>query len=295
MKIRKNTRKNVARPERREPAKKRGEAKSRSKGPVVQASRDGFCTPAETARRFSFSKLLSAEGRSELLKAAPTESVSVPGKTVVPRLIPALEEKNADRLSAKHGIVLHRTASSTATSACNTFAQNKKGNRIGAHYVVDKDGTIYQTASLDKRLEHVGSVKPRCRDQGTCTPEELKKYNGLEGGKIRPSKGKKAVDAISDDEKRKAYPDRYPTNDDSVGIEIVGRYNKGGWEAPTPEQRESVAALVKSLQSRYGLSDQDVFPHSDIAWKTSGEGYGFGYGSTAPPPPSPKTSQPTSP
>jgi len=53
------------------------------------------------------------------------------------------------------GIVLHRTVSSSAESTLNSF----KSNKIGTHFLIGKDGTIYQTASLEKYTPHVGNTK----------------------------------------------------------------------------------------------------------------------------------------
>ena len=57
-------------------------------------------------------------------------------------------------------IVEHYTAGTTFTSAWNTFAANAPdvefGERPGvcAHFVVDRDGTIYQLVSLRWRCRH---------------------------------------------------------------------------------------------------------------------------------------------
>ena len=55
-------------------------------------------------------------------------------------------------------IVVHQTGAATAES---TF-QSYKGPANGAHFLIDKDGTIYQTARLTQRTFHVGKIKSRC-------------------------------------------------------------------------------------------------------------------------------------
>src|SRR5690606_24266595 len=89
---------------------------------------------------------------------------------------------------------------------------------------------------------------------------------------------------IHDHEKVKDYPERYPVNEDSVGIEVVSRCinncgpNDAGtpeWEAPTPEQAESIADIVGILQDAYSLADADVYEHDVISYKTPGEGAGL--------------------
>ena len=49
------------------------------------------------------------------------------------------------------GIILHRTVSSTSTSTLQSF----KNKGVGTHFLVGKNGVIYQTASLDKRTAHL--------------------------------------------------------------------------------------------------------------------------------------------
>lgn len=173
--------------------------------------------------------------------------------------IPALEKGDLPQINA---IVLHRTESATAQSALNSF---KTGT--GAHFLIDKDGTIYQTASLNEKTYHVGKIKSRCMEEGTCTPEESKtiKDMGWNPGKLH------------NHEAAKAYPDRFPMNGDSVGIEVVGSYNAKTktWDAPTPEQKAAIAKLVGMLQSEYGLQNNDVYQHDKISYKTPGEGAGL--------------------
>lgn len=66
------------------------------------------------------------------------------------------EIRNARVTALEHGaltspeaIVMHRTESSTAKSTLDGY--NAGGQPAGAHFLIDKDGTIYQTASLTTR------------------------------------------------------------------------------------------------------------------------------------------------
>jgi RHS repeat-associated protein len=56
------------------------------------------------------------------------------------------------------GIVLHRTAGPSAQSAINSFISGRDGIHYGTHFVIDKDGSIIQTANLTKKTWHVGDV-----------------------------------------------------------------------------------------------------------------------------------------
>ena len=193
----------------------------------------------------------------------PTPAVDKDGYLTDPAItrntIAALEKGELAQINA---VVLHRTEGANAQSALDSF---KSGT--GTHFLIDKDGTIYQTASLDEKTQHVGKIKSRCMEDGTCTPEEAKtiKDMGWAPGKLH------------EHEAAKDYPDRFPMNKDSVGIEVVGRYNEATktWDAPTPEQQASIAKLVGVLQTTYGLENNDVYQHDKISYKTPGEGGGL--------------------
>ena len=45
---------------------------------------------------------------------------------------------------------------------------------MGAHFLIDTDGTIYQTASLDKKTQHVGKIRSRCYEEEICSEKETK-------------------------------------------------------------------------------------------------------------------------
>ncbi len=173
------------------------------------------------------------------------------------RKIAALEKGGMDGPVA---IVLHRTDSSNLQSPLQSF---EKG--IGTHFIVDKDGTVYQTASLLKRTHHVGRIKSRCMDSGSCSAEESKLIRswGWAPGKVH------------DHEKKKSYPERYPMNADSVGIEVVADHDGSRWEAPTSAQSQAIAAVVTILKAEYGITDDDIYEHDKISYKTAGEGAGL--------------------
>ena len=106
-----------------------------------------------------------------------------------------------------NGLVIHQTDSPTVSSTLNNYA---KANAYGAHFLIDKDGTIYQTASLNKTCDHVGKLKSRCAQEKSCSPE---KTNSNE--KLTPKKE-------NEQESKKPAGERFPSNSDSIGIELVG-------------------------------------------------------------------------
>lgn len=174
-------------------------------------------------------------------------------------------EKGA--LAAVNAIVVHQTDSSTANSVFNSY----KGGKAGAHFLIDKDGTIYQTARIDRMCWHVGLVKSRCYALKSCTEDELKKINS-----ILYKKGDAyslRVRALHDYEEGKGYPDRYPTNSDSLGIELVGAYlsKTKSYEEVTEEQNKSLVWLLSVLEDALRLSTSDVYRHPDVSYKQASE------------------------
>ncbi|TQR51989.1 hypothetical protein DMC01_12615, partial [Campylobacter troglodytis] len=148
-------------------------------------------------------------------------------------------------------IVLHRTDSTSALQAINSFL-NKE---LGTHFLIDKDGTIYQCASLHKWTRHIGDIKARDIEINGKNSKDYSKYKN------------KTYKEIASIEKRKSYPTRYPINNDSIGIEVVGKcYNdkekkikiglnytqyNGKWEEAAQEQKVSIKHLVDILKAEY--------------------------------------------
>lgn len=186
-----------------------------------------------------------------------------------------ISELEQGELTKINGIVLHRTVSSDEKSALNSF---KSG--VGTHFLTLKNGTNFQTASLNKFTYHIGHIKSKAYDNKNSSKEESEKIKNFR--KLTPNKN--ATRAEHDYETKKAYPERYPHNEDSVGIEVVGmpidKNGKAtlidkeivGWEAITDEQAKSVSCVVKFLMSEYNLSTNDIYTHEQISRKTSGEG-----------------------
>ncbi|GEM_PF-3025658 len=145
---------------------------------------------------------------------------------IVKNILPNIEKGNMVKVEA---IVLHSTDGTTATGAIDTFKSTGKGT----HYIIDKEGTVYQTANLEKYTSHVGPINSK--SGYTSTPWSAK--------------------AISSYEKaNKNYPQRYPTSQESIGIEIVRDYTASkGWEAATQAQLVSLDLLVSYLQVKYDL------------------------------------------
>lgn len=166
-------------------------------------------------------------------------------------------------LEAVHAIVLHQTDSGTAQSAFAAYA--KGGN--GAHFLIDKSGAIYQTASLKKRCYHVGKlIRSRCLELSgkNCTDGSIAKAAAM-SWTLRI----KQIDQI---ERKKSYPDRFPVNSDSIGIELVGMHvDEKAYEPLTLAQSHSLLWVIDLLYREFKLTSEDVFRHPDISYKNPGE------------------------
>ena len=156
-----------------------------------------------------------------------------------------------------NGIIVHQTGGSTAASSLSSY---KNAGASGAHFLIDRDGAVYQTASMHKKTWHVGKLKARCLVEQRCTPVEvaaLKKFNPA---------------AENMQEKAKQVPSRYPSNDDSVGIELVGKVLANGvYEAVTADQNASLRWLVSEIQTTLGVAVTEVFRHPEVSRKNPSE------------------------
>ncbi len=164
-----------------------------------------------------------------------------------------------------NGIIVHQTDGASAESAFDSY---KKTSPNGTHFLIDKDGTVYQTASLHKKTTHIGKLKARCLLQKTCTPAEATAYR-----KFNPT-------GMHRREMTKKAPDRFPSNEDSIGIELVGQAlprgnsvpeDKKVFESVTTAQNASLAWLVSELAITLGVPLTEVFRHPDVSWKNKTE------------------------
>lgn len=169
------------------------------------------------------------------------------------------------------GIVVHQTASPSASS---TFSSYQQADANGAHFLIDRDGTIYQTASVFRVTWHVGYLQSRCLITKKCAPAEFKKMFAME----RASNHAKKVNAA---ERKKDFPDRYPNNSDSIGIEIVGNAlpiidkKSGGdssiFEQVNDKQNDSLKWLIKELTDTLKVSMNEIYRHPNVGRKNETE------------------------
>lgn len=188
---------------------------------------------------------------------------------VIQKIFPGLHRGNMESINA---IVVHQTDSDSAQQTFNKYAV---GHPTGAHFLIDKHGVIYQTALLTKQCMHVGRIKSRCYEEKSCTKIEFNTAHRIyhEAG-IKFSVRAKNLHLH---EKNKTYPDRYPLNEDSIGIEVVGRAKKSAtsarevYESVNAVQNSSLKWLINELYILLNLRDDDVYRHPDISRKNLSE------------------------
>lgn len=174
------------------------------------------------------------------------------------------------RMGAVNGIVVHQTGGGGAASTFNSYMdKNKVPN--GAHFLIDKDGAIFQTASLFRVTNHVGLLQSRCVLTKRCTPTALKAAQQLET--IKPIS--RMAKAVHRNEERKSWPDRFPSNEDSIGIECVGEAvgppGKEVYVALTSAQQSALQWLIKELVETLNVSMNEVYRHPEIGRKNETE------------------------
>lgn len=166
-------------------------------------------------------------------------------------------------MTTVRGIVVHQTDSPTAASTLNSY---RSPGAYGAHFLIDRDGTIYQTASILKVTWHVGPLRARCLAEHRCAPTELRALRRFD------------PKAEHQRERAKAHPDRYPSNQDAIGIEIVGEalpknvpQEQRVYETVTQAQNASLKWLVSGLSLSLGVAMTEVFRHPTVSRKNPTE------------------------
>jgi N-acetyl-anhydromuramyl-L-alanine amidase AmpD len=74
---------------------------------------------------------------------------------------PLVDHSAPGNLANRNLIVLHITEGSSAASAIATFKASKKPHRVSAHFVIDRDGTVYQLVDLNDTAWHASTVNAR--------------------------------------------------------------------------------------------------------------------------------------
>lgn len=167
-------------------------------------------------------------------------------------------------LKEVHALVMHQTGGENAQGTLASY----KTSQYGAHFLIDKDGTIYQTARVTQKVFHIGKIRSRCVSLGSCSTTDEMAIKTILSSKVGYSKKVAEINAY---ESKKAYPLRYPTNEDSLGIEVAGKVVKGVYEDPTADQADSVTWLAAELLDLFKLTTADIYRHPQVSYKEESE------------------------
>jgi N-acetyl-anhydromuramyl-L-alanine amidase AmpD len=215
-----------------------------------------------------------SEGGSQML-TIDTHGMVAGDARVMAHRIRSIERQKMARIL---GIVVHQSGSADEQSV---FSSYKRANANGAHFLISKMGGIYQTASLLFRTHHVGKIKARCLAEHRCSPAEIITYGTARAG------------AINKAEMLKTVPVRYPSNQDSIGIEIVGAASlpagktmppgltvdqkalfigeNAVYEKVNAAQQTALQYLIDELAATLHVPKNEIHRHPDVSSKNKTE------------------------
>ncbi len=140
----------------------------------------------------------------------------------------------SDRQDKIQFIILHASGTENLEETFSYLIDSKPPNRVSAHYVIDRDGTVYALVAEDKTAWHAG---------------------------------------LSDFENYAADRGVKSLNDSSIGIELqtpaLSKDPKTGEVVTfgefTPAQFDTCVELCARLMKRYQICAKHVLRHSDVA------------------------------
>jgi N-acetylmuramoyl-L-alanine amidase len=148
-------------------------------------------------------------------------------------------------------LVLHYTASSAAAGAIATLTNGHASNRVSAHLVLDKDGSVTQLLPLNVVGWHVGKSawegKPGCNNFSIGIEQvNAGVLNHMADGSFRTQIGKRVIPA-------------------SDVLHAQHRITHGWayWEDYPDAQVQAAIAIGQALHGAYGF--KDVVGHEDVA------------------------------
>lgn len=120
-------------------------------------------------------------------------------------------------------IIIHHTGGNDCSKTLKWFSM--KDSSVSAHYVIDRDGTVYAVVDEDKSAWHAGT---------SWLPQEHDK--NWNKGSVNPR---------------------------SIGIELVN-LGDGKTEFPQ-KQMESLKQLVSTLKTKYNIDNAHILGHKEVA------------------------------
>jgi len=174
----------------------------------------------------------------EIGKTAKQVAKQIKVKTMptIPELeikkIPLASNQYYQGLYAKKYIFLHHTAGGSAASSIASWASTP--DHIATPYVIDRDGTIYETYSPAMWAYHLG-VKGNSAIEKASIGIEICSYGAL-------------------DKDYKTYTGKKIEAGKAVPVDFRGQKL---WERYTDEQIEALKALLPYLMKNFGIKLQD--------------------------------------
>ena len=152
--------------------------------------------------------------------------------------------KGGSEMPVRRFLVIHFTAGASGLSSISWW-QNPKAKGASAHFVIERDGTIYQCRPCNRTAGHAGASAWR-------DPKTKKQYTGLNSCSI-------GIELANGGD---AYPSKF-----SALPATLARHKNGGpvkeWETYPAPQLAACEMLSRVLVDRYNLDD--VIGHEDIA------------------------------
>ena len=166
-------------------------------------------------------------------------------------------------------VVLHYTAGSTARSSAEWFRDGRNGSS-SAHFVVDRDGTLYQCVSLDDRAWHAGGGYSRWNGRAVNQRSigiEIANWGLLDGtpdtGLLTPyGKPYKGASEQVDLEVPASGPLRYRL---AQGKRPTSGKVATWWEPYPAAQLDAVRALLAQLGERFPALRTPGLPHRVVS------------------------------
>lgn len=152
-----------------------------------------------------------------------------PAMPVIKKMPVTIGQYYQNKFKKTH-IYLHHTAGGSAASSVNHW--NSKPDHIATAYIIDRDGTIYETFPPEYWSYHLGAGSTKMEQASIGI--EICSYGALTDGKTYTGK-------LIDPAKR-------------VAVDFRG---ESSWEKYTPEQVEAVRQLLVYLMDRFEIKKQE--------------------------------------
>ena len=226
---------------------------SKSTNTSFSSVEDRSASSSDMASSTSASSASSKSSASSASSSSSSASASVSSASAKPAQAQQAELDRIEdyRASFEHGykgpeyqkyIVMHDTEGEGDPGSVIDYWDGN-GNLVAAHFIVGKDGTIYQCVPMDSIAHHAGFG-----DAG---------HNELYGVEDESRDDKLGTVPIGD------WAPDYGMNSYSIGIEMVHVGGNGDYPI---EQLEAVDRLIAYIDAYYGGNAGEIIDHK--AWRT---------------------------